>query len=204
MGTTKPEEMKTKHEKIIEVLEDFKALKRSEQDKQLDFYATAIEQLNEPEGEERYNEALKFYKEYYNLDGIGGNSGIDRALKMAAGLQSTLNRNKVMEDIITICSLSVPEVNEHNHILSPGFEHLPNDAEGSGIATDHTSLNQKGEWKTVYHKFRCNKCGFEFTSDDLWHTYLTCIEPFPQRISGICGGKIELAPPTPEEKGGEE
>ena len=42
------------------------------------------------------------------------------------------------------------------------------------------------------HSFKCNKCGFEFTSDDLGHTYGTCTQPFPQRTSGICGGAIEL------------
>ena len=50
------------------------------------------------------------------------------------------------------------------------------------------------------YPFKCNKCGFEFTSDDLGHTYLTCTQPFPQRTSGICGGAIELNyPPQPEQ-----
>ena len=81
-----------------------------------------------------------------------------------------MNRDKIIE-ILKECE------------ISPGYLH----AERYEIVADRLEQQPAKEYP-----FKCNKCGFEFTSDDLGHTYLTCTQPFPQRTSGICGGAIEL------------
>ena len=54
---------------------------------------------------------------------------------------------------------------KHNHILAPGFEHLPYDAGESGIATDHTTVSEEKQCmyceetvKYLSGVFTCKNC----------------------------------------------
>jgi hypothetical protein len=49
-----------------------------------------------------------------------------------------------------------------------------------------------GESTVVEHEFKCNKCGFEFKSNDLGDLYRMCTLSDLNRGSGLCGGAIEL------------
>ncbi len=121
---------------------------------------------------------------------------------------------------------------EHNYLRSPGFEHLPNDAQELGTSTDHTISKQPDVSEDIkmilYNKFmevlpvtkisKFRKVLSEGYADDVIES-IQSIQPAKgeececkdlnatNRICNHCGKIVPIIhyqnPPTPDEKGGE-